>query len=429
MKKTASAIAGILMATQVHAFGFGDVLSAGINVAGKLGGAAIDKAMEDSPEEMEAKRAKEKEARDNQFKDAVAKVETRSDLKPLEKERMVRQIANTFGMAETFSNMSSQQEIARRQQRDQMLTLGGAAGVVGNAAMNTPSVAMARADMAVKAGEPQAQSRNALAQTDALLKTGQVQDKNRATMAAADGMLKGSAPQSTMSVSDAQSAARGTSQQQAQISNAIQDSVALHQPEMNAAQAAIDAAKPKQPFATPESTELLAQDKGRKIFVEFLNGKSLTSNLQQVFKNAGFTVVDNAKDADVLYQFDGDYTVDAAYERDGLTEQMGPLTDNPHAIEAPQRKAGLMTKTLGGFLNAVGRPVDTTKSGAYKQKVLIVANRRFEEKDMRVSATASKESMALEPDAMINGAMQDVLSAVGIHPSQPVQLVMASDKT
>lgn len=251
MKKTASAIAGMLMATQVHAFGFGDVLSAGINVAGKLGGAAIDKAMEDSPEEMEAKRAKEKEARDNQFKDAVAKVETRSDLKPLEKERMVRQIANTFGMAETFSNMSAQQEIARRQQRDQMLTLGGAAGVVGNAAMNTPSVAMARADMAVKAGEPQAQSRNALAQTDALLKTGQVQDKNRATMAAADGMLKGSAPQSTLSVSDAQSAARGTPQQQAQISNAIQDSVALHPPEMNAAQTAIDAAKPKQPFAPP----------------------------------------------------------------------------------------------------------------------------------------------------------------------------------
>lgn len=173
----------------------------------------------------------------------------------------------------------------------------------------------------------------------------------------------------------------------------------------------------------------MAQDKGRKIFVEFLNGKSLTSNLQQVFKNAGYTVVDNSKDADVVYQFDGDYTVDAAYERDGLTEQMGPLADNPHAIEAPQRKAGLMTKTLGGFLNAVGRPVDTTKSGAYKQKVLIVANRRFEGKDMRVSASASKESASLEPDALINSAMQDVLSAVGIHPTQPVQLVMASDKT
>ena len=422
MNKLIMLLLGMLAAGQAQAFGIGDVLSAGVNVVGTLGSAAIDKAMEDSPEEMEAKCAKGKEELDAKYKEAVARVEARSDLKPLDKEKLVRQIASTFTMAATVSNLAEQQELNQRRKREQMFTVGGVAGVLGNAAMNTPSAVMARADMAVKAGEPQAQSRSALAQTDALLQTGQIQAQNRATFAVAEGLLNGAVVSPVPSNRAlAQTAAGGTPQQQVQIDNAIQRSVAQHQPEMDAAKKAIEAAKPEQAFVAPEPASLLVQDRGRKVFVEFVGGKVLTERLQSAFKDGGYTVVDNAKDADVVYQFDGEYSVDAAYEREGLTEQLSVLTDNPHVIAAPQRKAGVMKTALGGFLSVVsGRQIDTKSSGAYKQQVLIVANRHFDGKDTRVSVLSAKESQALEYDALAKAAMQDIVSAVGI---RNVQLV------
>lgn len=291
--------------------------------------------------------------------------------------------------------------------------------MAGNAAMNTPSMAMARADMAVASGQQQAQSRSTLAQTDALLQTGQVQNKNRASVAAADTLLKGGAPQqSSMSVTDVQSAVANPVRQ-AQIANAIQNSADQHKPEMDAAKAAIEAAKPIKDFGEQEPVSLLAQDKGRKIFVEFLNGKLLSERLRSAFKDGGYKVVDNVKNADVVYQFDGEYTIEPAYEREGLTEQLGVLSDNPHVIELPQRKVSAMKSALGGLLSAVsGQGDPTTRVTTYRQQVLLVANRHFEGKDIRVSALSAKEGMSLKFDILIQEAMQEIVEEVGIHAVQ-----------
>lgn len=151
---------------EAHAFGFGDIVSIGIQAVGKVGGAVIDKALEDSPEEKEAKRQKEKADREVQFHKEIAKIEERPDLSPLDKERLTRQVSNSFGLAETFSNLQAQQELQRIKQRDQVLTVGGIAGVVGNAALNSPSVIMERADMAARSGLPQAQARGAIERAD-----------------------------------------------------------------------------------------------------------------------------------------------------------------------------------------------------------------------------------------------------------------------
>lgn len=150
-------VAIVLSANEASAVGIADFVSAGINVVGKVGGAMVDKAMEDSPEEMERKRQKEAADREAKFHEAIAKIESRTDITPLDKEKLTRQISKTFGMAETISNLSAQQELRRREQRDQILTGGGIVGVVGDAALNTPSAIMARADIAVKTGVPQAQ--------------------------------------------------------------------------------------------------------------------------------------------------------------------------------------------------------------------------------------------------------------------------------
>lgn len=145
----------------------------------------IDKATEDSPEEMTRKQEQQKLERDAKFKEVIAKIEERKDITPLEKEKLTRAAARSFGAAETISNLAVQQELQRRAERDQMLSAGGIAGVVGNAAMNTPSAVMARADVMVKAGIPQAQSRAAIEGANDLMKTGRPQAKSKGAVDAA----------------------------------------------------------------------------------------------------------------------------------------------------------------------------------------------------------------------------------------------------
>lgn len=385
-------LVGTMMMGQAHAVGSNDLFSAGFSLLGQIGGAVIDKAMADSPEEIEAKRLKAKTELNAKFNDAVAKIESRTDATPLQKEKMVRTTAKQFGMAETMNNMQAQQEIAKNQANDKMFTVGGLAGAVGNAALSTPSAAIARADAAVAAGQPQSQSRNVLAQYDA------------------NGGVR---PQLTV-----------TQPQQAQIAGNLQGGLNQYKSQIDAELAA---AAPKEAFGVTQAVNMLEQDKGRKIFVEFVNGKTLTERMRTAFKQTGYTVVDAAADADVTYQFDGEYIIAAEAGRDGLTESLGALHDNPHPIEAPQKKGGILKGAVGGLLTVFGggQLVPQTPA-AYRQQALIIANRHFEGKDTRVSAAVNQDGAALTSDAMILDAMQGIVAAVGLKAVTPAKEQLAA---
>lgn len=401
----------IIQSNSASAVGIGDFISAGINVVGKVGGAAIDKAMQDSPEEMEQKRLKAKADQEAKFHEAIAKVEARTDITPLEKEKFTRQISKTFGMAETISNLAAQQEMNRREQRDQMFTAGGMAGVVGNAAMNTPSAMMARADIAVKTGAPQAESRRAIAGADALMKTGQPQAQSRAAVEAA--MTGGAVHPSATGVQPG-----GTQEDRARVAAGIQGGIAQHQGDINKAIADVEAAKPKTLLTEPEATNLAVLDKGRKVYVEFVGSKKLTEQLQSAFKDNGHTVVASAAEAEVVYQFDGEYVIGHEGSRDNVIERVGAYSDNPHTIEPPQQAQPSAVKTaVGGFFAAMaGIPIKqpSVDAGAYKQAVLVVANRHFNGQDARVSALAKEESGVVEADMLITNALQELVATVGV---------------
>lgn len=390
---------------EARAFGFGDIVSIGIQAVGKVGGAVIDKALEDSPEEKEVKRQKEKADREAQFHKEIAKIEERPDLSPLDKERLTRQVSSMFGLAETFSNLHAQQELQRIKQRDQVLTVGGIAGVVGNAALNSPSVIMERADMAARSGLPQAQARGAIERADVMAKNG------RQGQAAIEAVLQGGVQPSIPPGADGR------------IAESINGVVGQQPGEIHKAMAAIEAAKPKELPSVPEPANLAALDKGRKIYVEFVAGQKLTERLQLAFRNSGHNVVDSASDAEVVYQFDGEYVINQTSNRPGLTERIGVYIDNPHPIEAPKEQSS-MKRAVGGFLATMaGIPAKQPSATTYGQAALVVANRRFNGQDTRISALTKKESGALEHDLLIGSALKEIIGTVGIdEPAVAVQI-------
>jgi len=395
------------------AFGLGDIVSAGINVVGKVGGAMIDKATEDTPEEMEQKRQQEKADRERQYFEAVAKIEARTDITPLSKEKLTRQIAKSFGMAETISNLMAQQEAQRREQRDNMFTAGGMAGVVGGAVLSTPSAVIARADLAVKTGVPQAQSRQAVAEADVMIKTGLPQAQSSSAVAVASG----EAPTTPAGIAIIQPVV--TVPQKAIAEDAIQGNITEHQIAIADEQSTLIAAKPKQELSEPELSNLASLDKNRKIYVEFIGSQKLTTRLQDAFKAAGYLVVSTEAESEAVYQFDGEYGIQAEGNRGGLNERVGAYSEDPRVLEGPQVQSGVKNVVGGFFAAMAGVPIKRPELGGYKQGVLLVANRRVDGKDVRVSAVSSEESMQLEPTKLIETALQEIMGAVGVHDAVP----------
>lgn len=413
----------VLLPIPVSAIGMGDLVGAGIHAVGQIGGAMIDKAMEDSPEEKARKEEKAKQERDAKFKEVIAKIEERKDITPLEKEKLTRAAARNFGAAETISNLAVQQELQRKAQRDQMLTAGGIAGVVGGAAMNTPSVMMAKADLMVKAGIPQSQSRAAIDGANDLMKTGRPQAQSKAAVDAATVVMNGGKV-------DAPAAGGvqlgGTAQDKAAAEAGVMDAISQNQGEIDKAKAAVEAAKPKELSSVPQVANLATLDKGRKVYVEFVGSKKLSERLVQAFKDNGHDVVGSEAEADVIYQFDADYAIAEEPSREGTIIRVGQFVEEGKAIELKPKGASVK-QMVGGFLLAMGgKSVPQQKdSGLYRQATLFVANRHADGKDIRVANRLHTETAELNPVPFIDGALLDLMDMVGV-PSKPVPIVAAN---
>jgi hypothetical protein len=288
------------------------------------------------------------------------------------------------------------------------------AGVVGNAAMNTPSAMIARADIAVKTGAPQAESRRAVQGADALMKTGRPQAQSKAAVDAA--MTGGALRPSVDGVQPG-----GTPEDRARVAAGIQGGIAQHQGEIDKAISDVEAAKPKELLSEPEPANLATLDKGRKVYIEFVGGKKLTERLQLAFKGSGHNVVTSAAEAEVVYQFDGEYAVGSENNREGLSERVGAYTDNPRPLEAPKEQSSMKGAVGGFFASMAGIPVRRPSAGTYKQAVLVVANRRFNGQDARVSALIKEESGMLEPDMLIKSALQELMTTVGVSEAKPTE--------
>lgn len=415
MRKFVVLVIAITMgfAKGASAIGIADFVSAGISVVGKVGGAVIDKATEDSPEEMARKQEQQKLEREAKFNEVIAKIEERKDITPLEKEKLTRAAARSFGAAETISNLAVQQEIQRRAERDQMLSAGGIAGVVGNAAMNTPSAVMARADVMVKAGIPQAQSRAAIEGANDLMKTGRPQAQSKGAVDAAMISMNGGTPSGSHVPANIQ--VGGSVQDKAAAEASVKNAIEQNRTEIDKAKVAVDSAKPKELPTVAQPSNLTSLDRGRKVYVEFVGSQKLTDRLVNAFKSNGHQVVGSAAEADAIYQFDAEYAIAEEPNREGALVRVGQFVEKEEAIELKPKGASAK-KMVTGFLFAMsGREMPKQQeSGLYRQAALFVANRHADGKDMRVSARSSSDTYELAPMKLIDGVFADLLDLVGL---------------
>lgn len=422
----------LAVAAPAHAFGINDLISIGIQEGGEIlraaGGKAVD-AIKDSMRDPEAE-AREKAEKERKLAEQMQKqideIEATPNLRPIDRERLVLQLKQTWRASKEMQAFVERAEAQQKAERDKVLTFGGIAGVVGRAALNTPSMVMAQADLMTKnplwraqqrmhneavfrqaqaqvdAGIPQAKARLAMAQADALMKTGlplagageianNVEDLARAKQAAID------AAQAANSASQGEAAAM-----QPQTANADGG---------NGGEAAPQATDPQ-----AASLDVFSPDLGKKIWIEFEDAPAETARLRKLLQERGHIVVAAREEAEVAYLIQGEFAIPETKMHDGLTKSVGALLENPdQSIEPPAKKTmGAIGAGLSRFMLAAAGAQAPQLPG-YKQEALIVLARQPKGgKETRASAIETAQGEAIEAVRLAKAAKEALYRDLGL---------------
>ncbi|PJF46097.1 MAG: hypothetical protein CUN48_15530, partial [Candidatus Thermofonsia Clade 3 bacterium] len=152
MKKLIAAnIVAALCATNAYAFGIGDIVSIGIQAGSKIVGAAVDAGLEKVKESMRDPEAEAREKAEQErkiaeaFQKQVDEIEAKPGLRPIDREKLVLTLRRQQEWAKQIQAFVEQAEARQKAERDKIFTASGFLGVVGEAALNTPSMVIARA--------------------------------------------------------------------------------------------------------------------------------------------------------------------------------------------------------------------------------------------------------------------------------------------
>lgn len=386
------------ISANAHAFGINDVFMAGMHAAGELGGAAIDK-VKDSMRDPEAEKRKEEEQQAKMaegLRKTLAGIEARKDLTPLQRERLVISARRAYTMALQIQGLQKEADAQRRAQDDQLFTAQGLMGVTARSVMATPTVMDAKAEAAVKAGIPQAQSRAAVSAIDD------------------HGNAKPYAQFNPFAIAQAQ-----VTQQQA--NQAVQEATATQAGAVQQTMDRINAKLPDLPKPNQLSADAFELDKTKTLFVSFQNSPKLTQDLRQYMQRHGYKLVDSTDEADVVYLFEGEYTVSENSMHDGLKSDSGTMYETPGSIHAPANKTtgeikGLFAKAVLG-LAAIQNPTanipKAQSANDYSQDILIVAARQpKDEQETRVSINLDEKTSEIVADQMNTDALNKLLAAL-----------------
>lgn len=398
----------LAVAADAQAFGINDVLSIGIQAGGKLLGAAVDAGVDKARDAMRDPAAEAAQRREDerklaeQFQKQVAEIESMPDLRPLDRERLVLQLEKQYAMATQFQSFVEVAEARQREERDKIFTTAGLVSVVGEAALSTPSMGMARAEMLANSGAFQAEERLAMAQ---------------AGLAAASGT-----PLAATAINVARTAAAHAETHDAVQATMSQAKVMLQNGSQQAdVTAAMNQAK-ESAMAAPtikRPTDAFSADLGRKLFVEFVGSPSETARLRGLLAARGHLIVDQAGDAEVRYRIEGEYTIYETAQHGGLTRDAGDLLEHPAqgiAMPEPKRKSSL-TASLGRLL--LGRTIvpgmEESAPGTIKQGALIVASRHpADGKETRVSAIQTEHSANIMGARLALSARDSLYERLGL---------------
>lgn len=422
MKKLiAAGIAGMLGAANAHAFGLGDLVNIGIQAGGELvraaGGKAVD-AIKESMRDPEAE-AREKAEKERQIAEAfqkqVSEIEAQPGLRPIDRERLILTLRKQQQWAKQMQAFAEQAEARQKAERDKIFTASGFLGVVGNAALNTPSVALAQADAMTRnpvwRAEQRARNEAVFAQADLLQKSGINEAGTKAVMDTAEAMAKaGVTRQGIETVSEVAANAKDAVQQVAAVP-------------VEAGQTIPGTADPGSgAIASPK--DAFMPDLGRKLYVEFVGSNAETELLRNRLQAMGHTLVASREEAEVVYLVEGEYVVPETKRYAGITLNLGELLDAPDKpIPAPEKKlSGMLASGVSKFLlaaaGAQGQNIPASadqKEGVFRQEaLLVIARQPKNSKETRFSVFKSGESADLVGAKMAAQARDELYAALGI---------------
>lgn len=388
------------------------------------------------PEAEAAKKREEERRVAEQFQKDQAAIEARHDLTPLQREELSLTLKKLYAQRQQFAQFVEMAEARQRAERDQIFTGAGLLGVVGEAAMNTPSMVGARADAmahspiyraqaraesesafrqadaAVAAGIPQAKSRAVLAQADVLANSGTEQAGAKVILKQVDALSKQGVTQATVEHDAAvvSTVATGTAQ------GAGTEPVAATGPLADVPAASTPGVPPMDAFSL---------DRGKKVYVEFEGSPTQTRKLRENLAARGHILTEKRDNADVVYLFDGAYVVPENKQYDGIRVSAGTLLENPDKpIAAPEKK---LTGSIGsGFskfilVMAAAQGANIPQSAipkeqdGFSQKVLLVVARQPKGgAETRFSVMKETESATMVGPSLVKEADEEMVDRLGI---------------
>jgi hypothetical protein len=384
---------GLAFPVSAQAFGINDVLGGVFNAGMELGSAAVSKAT-DSFRDPEAEKAKRQKQEDNlvaQMNKGLDDIDARTDLSPLQREKLSLTLKQQYQATIGMARFAAEAEERQRAERDKIFTVGGIAGVAGRSVASMPSVATAQANAMVRAGIPQQQSRTALALAN---------NKQGSTILAATQVV-------------------AASQVGPQAGQAADKMIAASRAEVADIKEKIEANNPVEVAPAPVVVDnFFSKDLGSKGYVEFVGSGKLSAQLRDALRALGHTIVEDKANAEVVYQFEGEYAVVASSFHEGVIEDIGAFYEAPHEVR-PNEKTGGKIKgffakgliELSGAGNALKPP-----SSDYKQRVIIVANRKARAgKEIRVAAFIEETRKDIIALNLIKGGLQQIIENAGLN--------------
>lgn len=452
-KLIAITIAGLFPTAMAHAFGVGDLVSIGVQAGSEIVRAAGSKAVDtikDSMRDPEAE-AREKEEQERKLAEQMQKqideIEAMPNLRPIDRERLVLKLKQTWQASKETQAFVEYAEAQQKAERDRVLTVGGIAGVVGRAAMSSPSMVVAQADLMannpvwraeqrmhneaafrqadamVAAGIPQAKAQGVLAQADALKDTGLTQAGTKAIVDNAEELakVKQTSQDAAILLASANETSIPSAPQASGAGSAVPDAGASTKAAVTAV-ASVDVQSQAQ--ATPPDaaqnrmSDAFSPDLGKKIWIEFEGAPNETEALRKLLQERGHVVVQDREEAEVVYLIQGEFVVPETKMHEGLTKSVGNLLESPaQAIEPPARKAlGAIGSGIGRFmLAAAGATAPAQQENGYHQSVLLVIARQPKDgKETRASVVRDAQGETIEAVELAQGAKEDLYRVLGI---------------
>lgn len=435
-----SIAATLFPAANTYAFGLGDIVNIGIQAGGKLIGAAVDKATDAVKESMRDPEAEAREKAEQERKLAeqiqkqIDKIEATPGLRPIDRERLVLQIQEQYQAVKEMQAFIARAEARQKEERDKLFTVGGIAGVVGEAAMSSPSMVMARANaMAhdpawraqmrannqaafrqasamVAAGEPRAKARVVLAQADALTKTGAPQAGAQAIVDNAEALKKAQEAAKDAALAAAEAEEKG------EIHAATDETTAISS--IDGERAARASSKGKtDDVKQGGSLDAFSPDLGKKIWIEFEDAPSETAMLRKLLESRSHVLASAKEEADVVYLIQGEFIIPESKVHEGLTKSLGDLLEKPgQTIDPPAKKAmGAFQTGLASFmLAAAGAKPPVETKGYTQQALLVIARQPKDGKETRASVLRKERGEDIMGGRLAKSAREELYRLLGV---------------